>query len=95
MDISWFNEVTGTRPAGMACGEPSIGTSTYACVHEHVSIVPVCAGCAVDLQQAADHLTCPFCAYSEKAEDTHDCYCLVVIDWDSGERTVVQEAGDA
>ena len=49
----------------------------------------VCPACASDMQKATGELTCLRCW---NGEDRHVCYMLVVIDWDSGEKTTVQEA---
>jgi hypothetical protein len=88
MDTRW-DGYWGEKPAGIACGEPSAATVSFACIHEHLDRVRICAGCAVNIQHAAEHLTCPHCW---NGPEQHDCYCLVVIDWDSGEKTIVQEA---
>jgi hypothetical protein len=88
LDANW----PGSREqpmADVACGEPSIGTAVSACLHEHVDRTPLCAGCAVDIQQAAGTLMCPHCWMGG---ERHDCYLLIVIEWDSGEKTIVQAA---
>jgi hypothetical protein len=74
--------------AAVFCGEPPAGVITFACIHEHVNRTAACAGCAAEIQRAAGLLTCPRC---EDGPEPHECLCLVVIDWDSGEKTIVQE----
>lgn len=74
---------------GIACGEPSSATVSFACIHEHLNRVRICYGCAADVQRADGLLGCPRCWESPVP---HDCATLVVIDWDSGEKTIVQEA---
>jgi hypothetical protein len=74
------------------CGEPPIGTITFACIHEHVNQVSACATCAVEIQRCAPDIVCPRC---EDGPEPHECLCLVVIDWDSGEKTIVQQPGTA
>lgn len=91
LDVQWLG-YWGNKPSGIACGESSGATVSLACVHEHVDQVRICRGCAADIQQAAGMLTCPRCWDSVQG---HACYCLVVIGWDSGEKTTVQEAGHA
>lgn len=88
LDVQWLG-YWGEKPSGIACGEPSVATVSLGCIHEHIDTVRICAGCAVDFQQAAGMITCPRCW---DAEQGHACYCLVVIDWDSGDKTIVQEA---
>jgi predicted amidophosphoribosyltransferase len=90
LDLEWHARYWGGEPAGVACGEPSFATVSLACVHEHVDRPRVCWGCAADMQQAKGMLTCPRCW---NGPESHKCLCLVVIDWDSGEKTVVQEPG--
>ena len=88
-DLEW-NGYWGDTPSGIACGESSFATVSLACVHEHVDRPRACSGCAADVQQATGELTCPRCW---NGPQRHACMCLVVIDWDSGEKTIVQEAG--
>ncbi len=73
------------------CGEPVLGSVSSACIHEHLNIVSVCAGCAVDFQQASGLLTCPQC---EDARRPHECRPRVQITWhEAGAVTlVIQEA---
>ena len=94
LDLQWHG-YWGAKLTGIACGEPSSATISFACVHEHVDTGRICDGCAVDMQQAAGAgtLTCPRCWDAPKS--AHTCYCLVVIDWDSGEKTIVQEVPGA
>lgn len=87
LDIEWFG-YWGAKPTGIACAEPSVGKISFACVHEHLDQGPICAGCAADAQQAAGQFTCPRCWDATRG---HVCRMLVVIDWDSGEKTIVQE----
>lgn len=89
MDLDWHARWEGAKPSGIACGEPSAADYTAACVHEHLDTVRICAACAVDVQYASGTLTCPHCWLGSVP---HACLNLAVIEWDSGERTVVQEA---
>lgn len=86
-DIEW-NGYYGDRSTGITCGDPSAATVTVACVHEHIDKPRACTGYALDVACAAGEITCPHCW---NGPDRHDCYGLVVIEWDSGERTTVQE----
>jgi len=86
LDLQWHG-YWGDKPSGVACGEPSSAAVGLACVHEHVDGGRICAGCAADVQQAAGTLTCPRCWNSQ---ERHACYCLVVIYWDGGGKTIVQ-----
>jgi hypothetical protein len=87
LDEQWLG-YWGELPTGVACGEPSTATVTLACVDQHVDAVRICRDCAVDVQQAAGTLTCKRCW---DGDPKHACYMRVVIDWDSGEKTIVQE----
>jgi hypothetical protein len=89
LDEQWLG-FWGEHPSGIACGEPSSATVSLACIHEHVDTVRVCSGCAVDMQYAAGEITCKRCWDAPGLR--HACYCFVVIEWDSGEKTIVQEA---
>ena len=82
----------GPDPPLFPCGERSVAVITFACVHEHVNLVSACAGCCAEVQQCTGILICPRC---EDGPGPHECLCLVVIDWDSGEKTIVQEPGRA
>ncbi len=75
-----------------SCDEPAMATITFACIHEHVDQPRSCASCAVDVQHCAGDMICPHC---RDATVPHVCMCFVVIDWDSGEKTIVQETVDA
>lgn len=86
LDVQWLG-YWGDKPSGIACGGPSSATVSLGCIHEHLDSVRICPACAVDMQDAAGGITCPRCWRWHG----HDCYCLVVIDWDSGEKTTVQE----
>jgi hypothetical protein len=88
LDVQWIG-FWGEQPSGVACGEPSFATMSLACPHEHLDKARICPGCAVDAQRAAGMLTCPHCW---DGPERHACLMLVVIDWDSGEKTIVQEA---
>lgn len=77
--------------AGVTCDEPSVATVTSACVHEHVSTEQCCADHAVVIQREASDIICGGCR--DAGKDAHECIPLIVIDWDSGEKTIVQEAG--
>lgn len=70
------------------CPELPAATISFACVHEHIDRPRACYGCAAEIQRAAGMLCCPRC---EDGPHMHACPCLVVIDWDSGEKTVVQD----
>lgn len=75
---------------GQVCGEPSTAVLSTACRHEHVDTgIRICWPCAADVQQAAGLLACVHCREGRRP---HICYLLVVIEWDSGEKTIVQEA---
>ena len=73
----------------VTCDETPIGTLVMACVHEHVEKLPVCVGCGAEVQRGAGEWGCSACAENDK--EPHPCLPLVVIEWDSGEKTVVQE----
>lgn len=88
LDVQWLG-YWGGKPSGIACGEPSSATVSLGCIHEHLDSVRICPACAVDMQHAAGCLTCLRCW---NGPERHDCYCLVVIGWDGGEKTTVQEA---
>ena len=90
LDTQWLG-FYDDQPSGVACGEPSFATVRLACIHEHVDEVRICSGCAVDMQHATGIITCKRCWSSLLR--THACLMLVVIDWDSGEKTIVQEPG--
>lgn len=90
LDTEWHGLYWGGTTSGIACGVPSSATATLACVHEHIDEVRICYGCVAEMCQVAGEISCPRCWDSEKG---HACCMLVVIDWDSGEKTVVQEAG--
>lgn len=79
LDTQWLG-FWGERPSGIAC------------VHEHIDTERICSGCAVDVQMANGMLTCKRCWDSDQR---HPCYMLVVIDWDSGEKTIAQEPNRA
>jgi hypothetical protein len=85
------DEAGGWIPGPRPCGEPPAATITFACVHEHVDQPRACYGCAAEIQRAAGLLACPRC---EDGPEPHKCPCLVVIDWDGGEKTTVQELSD-
>lgn len=85
-------EPGGWIPEPVPCLESPAATITFACVHEHVDQPRACYGCAAEVQRAAGMLGCPRC---EDGPGSHPCLCLVIIDWDSGEKTVVQEPGRA
>lgn len=87
LDEQWLG-FWGEPPSGIPCGEPSSATVSLACVHEHLDNERICPGCAVDMQHAAGMITCKRCWDSDQS---HTCFCLVVIDWDSGEKTIAQE----
>ena len=87
LDEDWLG-YWGEQPSGTPCGEPSFATVSLGCVHEHLDSVRICWGCAADVQQAKGMLTCPHCW---NGPERHACYMLVVIDWDSGEKTIAQE----
>jgi hypothetical protein len=91
-DLEWHAAYWGGKPTGIACGEPSFATVSLACIHEHVDRPRACWGCASDVQQARGTLTCPRCW---DGLESHKCLCLVVIDWDSGEKTIVQDPASA
>ena len=91
LDTQWLG-FWGEEPTGTACGEPSFATLSLACVHEHIDTERICWGCAADVQQAKGMLTCKRCWDSDQR---HACYVLAVIDWDSGEKTIVQEPPSA
>jgi hypothetical protein len=61
-----------------ACGEPAIAVITFACVHEHIDLAKACAGCAADVQRAADLLICSHCA---DGPEPHDCAVAMKIRW--------------
>jgi hypothetical protein len=88
LDLEW-NGYWGDQPSGIACGEPSDATVTLACIHEHIDEARICWGCASDMQKAAGTITCKSCW---NGPERHACHMLVVIGWDSGEKTTVQEA---
>jgi hypothetical protein len=92
LDVQWLG-YWGEQPTGIACGEPSFATVSLACPHEHADTARICPGCAVDVQKAHGMLTCKRCW--DAPGRRHKCMMLVVIDWDSGEKTIAQEAGDA
>jgi hypothetical protein len=87
LDTQWLG-YWGEHPSGVACGDPSSATVRLACVHEHLDEARICSGCAADMQQAEGMITCKSCW--DSTGDKHTCYMLVVIDWDSGEKTAVQ-----
>jgi hypothetical protein len=87
LDLQW--DSLAEQPTGIPCGEPSFATATFACLHEHVYKVRICPACAVDLQAVTGVICCPGCFST--LEHSHDCRCLVVVDWDNGEKTTVQE----
>ena len=62
---------------------PAMATITFGCAHEHIDRPRSCAACAVDVQHCAGDMICPHC---REAAEPHACMCLVVVDWDSGER---------
>ena len=68
------------------CGEPAIGTVFAACEHEHVNEAPVCAACAVELQQYddGDGWQCARC--------DHDCLFHYEIRFNSGKVLVLSKA---
>jgi hypothetical protein len=74
------------------CGEPSVGVVVAACMHEHVNRRPVCAACAVELQRGWGPFNPYTCQHCFESPQSHDCFPLVMIEWDSGERTIVQKA---
>lgn len=80
----------GDSCAGVTCDEPSVATVTAACVHEHVAVDRCCAAHAVVIQREAPDIICGGCR--DAGEAAHECVPRVVIDWDSGEKTIVQEA---
>lgn len=88
---------TATAPCasilGGPCEDGSQATVRWACVHEHMSEFRVCWPCAADIQQVAGQMVCRRC--EEAREQPHSCHPRVVIDWDSGEKTIVQEAPHA
>jgi hypothetical protein len=86
------DETGGWIPDPHPCTEPPAATVTFACIHEHVDKPRACYGCAAEVQRVAGLLSCPRCDYGP---DPHACTCLVVIDWDSGEKTIVQEPAHA
>lgn len=91
LDQNWLGWYGG-KPAGIACGEPSAATLTLGCLHEHVDTIRICYGCSADVQQAARKITCKQC-WGDRFEDPGAaCWPRAVIDWDSGEQTVVQAA---
>jgi hypothetical protein len=71
-----------------SCDEPAMATIIFGCAHEHIDRPRSCAACAVDVQHCAGDMICPHC---RDGTAPHVCMCLVVIDWDSGEKTIVQE----
>jgi hypothetical protein len=60
------------------CGEPAIAVITFGCIHEHVESPAACAGCAAELQRAADILVCPAC---EDGPEPHECPVVIEIRW--------------
>ena len=89
LDEQWLG-FWGEQPTGIACGEPSNAIVKFACVHEHVDCARICWDCALDIQQARGLMTCKPCW--DSGDQRHACQTLVVIEWDSGEKTIVQEA---
>jgi hypothetical protein len=87
LDTQWLG-YWGEHPSGIACGDPSEALVTLACIHEHVDQARICSGCAVDMQQAKGFITCKQCW---DGAERHSCYMAVVITWNSGEKTIVQE----
>jgi hypothetical protein len=87
LDSEWLGN-WGEQPSGTACGESSFATVSLACVHEHLDTMRICWGCAATVQQAKGIMTCPRCWTASPRR--HACYMLVVIDWDSGEKTIAQ-----
>lgn len=78
-----FPDLPGTDP-DTRCGEPSIGLYAVGCITEHITVVRICAGCAVDVQQAAGKWLCRHCGRKPR----------IVITWDDRPSLplVVQEA---
>jgi hypothetical protein len=73
----------------VTCGAPSVGVLVMACVHEHVETPGICAACAAEIQRAGPGWLCSLC---DDGPQAHPCEPFVVIEWDSGEKTVVQAA---
>jgi len=83
-------QVNGPGVPYGACGLPSLGVVTFACIHEHVDVADVCATCAVELQRASGLLVCPHC---EDGSQPNECLPHVQIEWlDGTPATKVQEA---
>lgn len=81
-----FSAEWGSLAAGerSQCGEAAVATITFACTREHVRQVHACAGCAVDIQQVMDDLTCWYC---REGSQPHECREVVRIEWLSDEVT--------
>jgi hypothetical protein len=74
------------------CGENALGFASFACIHEHVTVVDICGTCACELQRAAGLLVCDHC---EDGPAPHECRPRVEITWFDGTAvTTVQEASD-
>jgi hypothetical protein len=72
----WHRTTPVTR-----CGEPAIAVVTAGCVHEHLETQPACAGCAAEIQRAADRLACFIC---EGGPEPHECRAILQIRWLEG-----------
>lgn len=91
-----WGDLAGVPLHGEPCGEETICVVRQGCVHEHLTEMRMCPGCAVDEQKASGLIFCGRCAMTGPAP--HDCPPLVVIEWDEAYRdpepvTVIQKAG--
>jgi len=79
-------------PVPYPCDEEAACTITFACIHEHIDRPRACSGCVVDVQRCAPDLLCTPC---QGCEQPHDCPVEVLLEWDSGDKTIVQEISNA